>query len=261
MPQRTRLRRAVGVALVAACLAAAARWTAAFQGQTFKTAVDVVAIEVTVVDKAGNPIEDLKPEDFQVWISQKSRRVITAAHVSYRSDARESASPPTPVRSETGVPAAAPRRIFVIAIDEHSFQTGAAMAAVSAAERFLSKLGTDDLVGLYAYPTGAAKQDPTTDHEAVRKALRNVMGLRHEPEGRFNMSLSEIIDCANGNVDAQRRVMERACARGGCTLQDIRNQAISLAGFLEMTVTQSVGGLRDLVRAMAASPARKTLSS
>ena len=108
MPKTTRLRRAGGVALVAAFLAVAATWTAAFQGQTFKTAVDVVAIEVTVVDKAGNPIEGLKPEDFQVWISQKSRRVVTAAHVSYRSDARESASPTTPARSEPGVPAAAP---------------------------------------------------------------------------------------------------------------------------------------------------------
>jgi hypothetical protein len=110
----------MSVALVASFFAIAATLTAAFQGQTFKTTVDVVAVEVTVVDKDGNPIEGLKPEDFEVRISQKSRRVITAAHVSYRTDAREAASPTAPARSETGVPAAAPRRIFVIAIDERS---------------------------------------------------------------------------------------------------------------------------------------------
>jgi hypothetical protein len=112
---------------------------------------------------------------------------------------------------------------------------------------------------VYAYPTGAAKHDLTTDHAAARRTLRNIMGLRLEPESRFHMSLSEIIDCASGDLQVQRTVFERECRGGACRLTDIRDDAISLAGFLEMTVTQSVGRLRGLVRGLGEIPGRKIL--
>jgi hypothetical protein len=112
---------------------------------------------------------------------------------------------------------------------------------------------------VYAFPTGAAHHDLTTDHGAAKRTLRNIMGLRVEPEGRFHMSLSEIIDIANRDQQVQRNVFDRECRGGGCTLIDIRNEAISLVGFLEMTVTQSVGGLRGLTRGLGEIPGRKIL--
>jgi len=65
--------------------------------------------------------------------------------------------------------------MFILAVDERSLHASNAMAAVTAAERFIDRLQPDDLVGLYAYPTGTAQHDFTTDHGAVRRALRNIM--------------------------------------------------------------------------------------
>jgi VWFA-related protein len=147
--------------------------------------------------------------------------------------------------------------MFLLAIDEHSLPAGAALAARAAAERFLDKLGTNDLVGLYAYPTGTARQDFTSNHTAVRSSLQNVTGLFDEPGGKFNLSPSEIVDCANGDADVLRRVHSRECARGGCSPKEIQSEAVGLAVFLEMSVSRSVRALRDLVESLGAIPGRK----
>ena len=237
-------------------LALAAVLASGFEQRTFKTAVDLVTVDVTVVDKDGKPITDLKPEDFEVWISQRPRKVVTIDRRIYGATAPASPAAPSPGadRAETSA-----RRMFILAIDEHSLQVASAMAAVNAAERFIDKLQPDDLVGVYAYPTGKATHDLTTDHGAAKRTLRNIMGLRVEPEGRFHMSLSEIIDVANRDQQVQRRVFDRECRGGGCNYTDIRDEAISLVGFLEMTVTQSVGGLRGLTRGLGEIPGRKIL--
>src|SRR5690606_20743699 len=59
--------------------------------------------------------------------------------------------------------------------------------------------------------------------------------------------------------DALMAVLKRACAAGGCNQNDIRNEAISFAGTIEMRISQSLGGLRGLVRGLEEIPGRKTL--
>jgi VWFA-related protein len=228
------------------------------QQQTFRTTVDVVAVDVTVVDRAGKPIGDLEPEDFEVWISNRQRPVVSIDRRSYgRVPPQLRAAPPSGTgQLQTNEPV---RRMFILAVDEHSLQPGSAIAAISAADRFIDKLQPDDLVSVYAYPTGVATHDLTTDHAAAKRALRSVMGLRMEPVSRFNLSPSEIIDCASGDTEVLRRVSYRECRGGACGTSDIRHEAISLAGFLEMTATQSVGALRSLIRGLGEIPGRKIL--
>ena len=238
-------------------LAVAAVLASGFEQQTFKTAVDLVTIEATVVDRDGKPITDLKSEDFEVWISNRPRPVVTMDRRIYGSAATTPVAPVAAGQAQTAAPAA--RRMYILAVDEHSLQPGSAMAAVKAAEGFIDKLQPDDLVGVYAYPTGTAKHDLTTDHPAAKRTLGNIMGLRAEPNSRFHMTLSEIIDVSSGDLQAQRTVFDRECKGGACRLSDIRDEAISLTGFLEMTVTQSVGSLRGLVRGLGEIPGRKIL--
>jgi VWFA-related protein len=238
-------------------LAVAVALGSGFQQQTFKTAVDLVTIEATVVDRDGSPITDLKPEDFEVWISNRSRPVVTLARRIHGTNAIAAGAPPAAARPQTTEPAG--RRMYVLAVDEHSLQAGSALAAVNAAERFIDKLQPDDLVAVYAYPTGAAQHDLTTDHAAAKRMLRNIMGLRIEPQSRFHLSVSEVIDIASGDAQVLRSVFDRECRGGGCRSDEIRGEAISLTGFLEMTVTQSVGALRGLVRGLGDIPGRKVL--
>ena len=230
------------------------------QQPTFKSGVDLVAVDVHVVDRQGRPVTDLKPGDFEVEIAGDRRKVASAELISYDT---ATAAPAVTATPDTAPPTTAetprPRRMFILAVDEHSLHASNAMAAVNAAERFIDKLQPDDLVGLYAYPTGAATHDLTTDHASVRREVSRIAGLYSEPMGRFDLSPSEAIGIASGDRDMQLQVFRRACASGGCNQNEIRNEAISLAGTIEMRVSQSLGGLRGLVRGLEDIPGRKTL--
>jgi VWFA-related protein len=228
---------------------------------TFETGVDVVLVDVHVVDKQGKPILDLEPEEFEVQISGKRRRVTSVQLVNYSPAAGVPAAEPKPATAPRGVAAPRARRLYILAIDEHSLHIGNAIAAVEAAERFIDKLEPDDLVGLHAYPTGTARHDLTTDHASVRRALRNVTGLFDEPSSKFNLTPSEAIDIASGDRDAVLNVLRRQCGGSapGCAQRDIVTEATSMVGFMEMKVSQSVGGLRALVRGLSDVPGRKLL--
>jgi VWFA-related protein len=227
--------------------------------QTFKTAVDLVEVDVTVVDRNGKPIEGLTAADFDVWIAPKQRKVVTIARRTYGPTAGDSSAAAATVGETTQKAAPGSGRKFILAIDEHSLQVGAGLAAVNAAERFIDRLQPNDLVGLHAYPTGVVTHDLTSDHAAVRRVLRNIRGLRMEPESRFRMTVSEVIDIASGDTRAMQAVFRRECGGGGCRPDEVRDEAISLAAFLEMTATQSIAGLRGLVRGLGEVPGRKTL--
>ena len=230
------------------------------QRPTFKSDVSVVVVDAHVVDRTGQPIIDLKPHDFEVSISGKARRVTSAEFVSYeQSKTAPRPQPPVTTPAVEGAVAPRPRRMYVLAIDEHSLHMANARAAIVAAERFIDKLQPDDLVSVLAYPTGVAHHDMTTDHAAARAVLRKVSGLFEEPMSRFNLSASEAIDIASDDRDALARVMRRECPAGRCTAGEVRQDAINIATFVEMRVSQSVGALRGVVRALGGIPGRKIL--
>ena len=75
-------------------LALAALMAPVFQQQTFKTGVDLVAVDVTVVDRNGTPVENLTAADFEVWIAGRPRKVVEIVRMSYGSSAPASSSRP-----------------------------------------------------------------------------------------------------------------------------------------------------------------------
>ena len=227
---------------------------------TFETGVELISVDVHVVDKNGKPVVDLKPDEFEVDIAGRRRKIASLQFVSYgASPASGLKTPPATGTPASDSSAPRPRRMYLIAVDEHSLHTANAMAAVNAAERFIDRLQPDDLIGLYAYPTGAAQHDMTTDHASVRKALQKIGGLFTEPTNGLNLSPSEVIDCANNDRDCIQRVFQRECSGGACSATQIRQEAISLAGMMETMASQSVGGLRALLRSLKEVPGRKTL--
>jgi len=62
--------------LAASVLVGAA--TVTTSSQVFRGGVDVITVDVTVLDKDGRPVEELKPGDFTVKIDGQTRRVVSA---------------------------------------------------------------------------------------------------------------------------------------------------------------------------------------
>ena len=49
---------------------------------TFKSAVDLVPVDVTVIDKSGRPVPDLAAGDFTLAVDGKPRRIASAQFIS-----------------------------------------------------------------------------------------------------------------------------------------------------------------------------------
>jgi VWFA-related protein len=263
------LRRARVMAVSTALLFGGGALVAAVSGvqqaqpPVYRGGVELVAVDVQIIDKDGKPIPSLGPADFEVSINGGTRRVVSAEFVRYSTSAAsgDPAPPkPAPAADGTSPPRAATGRMIVLAVDEHSFRFAAARAAMQAAARFIDHLEASDIVGLYAYPTGAANLNLTRDHASVRKSLDTIVGLLDVPTSRYNLSLTEVVDITAGDPDVVNAVVARECPRDArnCA-REVRAEAISLGAQFEMQVSQSLNGLHALLQSLSRVPNRKTL--
>ncbi len=103
-PSLVRPAAAVTAAMLAAvgflCLGLAG--VGAQQPPTFRSGVEVVLIDVTVVDRSGQPVGDLRPGDFTVIVDGKVRSVASAQFLKYETRT-------TTVREKSAVAAPAVR--------------------------------------------------------------------------------------------------------------------------------------------------------
>jgi VWFA-related protein len=245
----------------AAFLLAGAAAVIAQAGQApIRSGVELVAVDVQVVERSGDPVSGLQPGDFEVFIDGRRRNVLSAEFVRYGAGAAATKSlPAAPAVTAPSSPVAGPRRMFIIAVDEHSVRIGAARAATDAARRFIDRLGPDDLVGLFAYPTGAGTVNLTTDHASIRAGLDKISGLFERPMTKYGLSPGEVIDIASGDRDTLARVTARECRTDPYCRKELPLEAQSLAIMFEMKISQSLGGLRGLIGGLATVPGRKIL--
>ena len=77
------IRRMVAVAAFAVCggLLLSAQEPSQGQPPTFRSGVELVSIDVSVLDRQGLPLRDLTPADFVVTVGGKPRRVVSAEFV------------------------------------------------------------------------------------------------------------------------------------------------------------------------------------
>jgi VWFA-related protein len=231
------------------------------QPPVFKSAVELVAVEVQVVDREGKPITGLGARDFRVKLDRNDRRVVSADFVQTGAGTdgaggtadRPAAvdAPPTPQQVD---------RAFILAIDESSFHTRHAPAAVQAARRFIQQLGPRDQVALYTYPVSQSSFLLTTDHAAVLKELDSVVGVLDVPRGQYQLGLADVIEITAGSFEVLTEIAKRVCpARPAECYRPLREQAQAMAIAFEAQVAQSVAGLRRLLQALGQHPGRKTL--
>jgi len=271
--------RAIGAALVAgsAALAAgtgAAQSPQASQSVPFRSGIELIAIDVSVVDKTGAPLRALGSDQFEVTVDGRPRRVISAELVDHApppggtapgADADEAGSP---IYSSNATPWRSPRsgRMFFILVDQGSFGPSKTRAVIAAAKRFVAGLQPTDRVGVFAFPGPGPVVAPTSDHAAVRIALGSLVGLNQPLRrlGPTDLSLSESADIGSGDVVALSAAIDRECRglrgiqRISCTSQ-VREEARTISLNAELQTRQALSGMQDVLQALAAFDERKTL--
>ena len=151
----------------------------------FRAGINYVRVDVIVSDRNGNPVGDLKPEDFEVVEQGKPQTVETFKLVSLDGGLTSSIKePPRQIRSDEDEESEAARddvRLFAFFLDDYHVRVENSMVARDQLARFVqTQLGPTDMVGLMypLQPTASVRM--TRNHGAIMTALSRFQGRKYD---------------------------------------------------------------------------------
>lgn len=263
----------------------------------FKSGVTLVTIDVTVLDKDGQPVPGLTVNDFEVKLNGRIQPVRSLTFLQAAAESEmagavgptfDAVTPALPRAAGTPAsPAASTARAFVILVDDVSFPAGRGRNLFSAAQRFVSSLPSSDRVG-FATTTGTKVINPTADRAPVRDALASVTGTYTDPRstslngpGGKNagpdqpVGIGQALSIDRGDAGALEEAIVRECLNGdragmlGQSLAQfiaenqcastVQTEARRAAASIKQMVEQQLRAYASVVRAMQGAAGLKHL--
>ena len=228
---------------------------------TFKSSVDLVPVDVSVVDKSGKPIADLTADDFALTIDGRPRKVISAQFFSAQPGV-DAQSAPKHYSTNAGAEGG---RLVVLVIDAANIGTARAKGALEAAGRFVGRLNRADRVALVTIPGGGPQIDFTSNHALVQSLLQKVVGQSMTSIGARSLGIAEALAIERGDDTVVAQIAEQQCtgdltaaARESC-LQQLTTESNVLLADTRARSSQSVAALRRLFDRLGTSETPKTV--
>lgn len=231
MPSRAVL---FSIAAAFVLLVAARRAILAGQEQpVFRSGVDLVTVDVSVVGPDGRPVEDLTADQFQVVVDGIPRRVLSAVFVPHKP-----AATPRAARSPyfTSNEEIEPGRLLLIVVDQQHIRRVEGLAALRAAAEFVDQLDPSDRVA--AAPLDHIGPIQFTDHHVgVKSYLQSLVGTASSLRGQFNLGLTEALAIGDGQRTWLDRVVLRECGQPLSRFESMA-RAAEAEGFRDPCPTQ-----------------------
>jgi VWFA-related protein len=182
-------------------LAAAA--IALLQSQpSFRSGIDLIRLDVSVVDKAGFPVKTLKAEDFVVRVDGSPRAVSFARFYGPDEERPAIAGPASPAAFATNVNRES-GRLVVFVVDLASIKPGSEKLILETAGKLVTSLAPTDLAGLLPIPGKGV--EATRDRARITAAIAGLRGL---PAARNYRVLDG--ECRVGDTNCAREAAEEA---------------------------------------------------
>lgn len=151
----------------------------------FRTGINYVRVDVIVTDRAGNPVNDLKPGDFEVTEQNRLQKVETFKLISLDGGLMDSTNtPPRQIRTDADEETEAARddvRLFAMFLDDYHVRRETSMSARGQLARFVeTQLGPSDMIGVMypLEPVSAVRM--TRNHDAVMKGVQQFLGRKYD---------------------------------------------------------------------------------
>ncbi len=244
------------------------------QQPTFRSGVDLVTVDATVLGRDGHPLDTLGPDDFRLEVDGRPRRVVSAQFVSQA--ARGSRQPgPSPAHFSSNEDEDA-GRLVVVAVDEAHIRRLEGRPALRAAETFIDQLDASDHVAVIGLARLGAL-DFTRDRLALRRRLASLTGQTDPVFQQFNLGLSEALEIAEGSrsrladavlrecgrslteyVSLARAADEAGGGRDGCPEQ-VEQESRAIAQHAHIQARISLSALEALIVSLKDIPGPKTI--
>ena len=239
---------------------------------TFRSGIDLVPVDVSVIDRNGRPVNDLTAPDFTLTVDGRPRPIVTASYISTE---RLSDAPPDRATFSTNA-GQRPGRLIALVIDEAHIKRGSARTAFSAAAAFVRSLDRADRVALYLIPGTGPLTSFTSNHALVLRLLERASGQALEAEGGARVGIAEAYEILDRPPNPDRpgdvapgslleEVLARECAgeNTSATLTVCRRmveaEARQVFAMTKARTTRSMVSLRGLFDQLATTQESKTV--
>jgi VWFA-related protein len=241
----------------------------------FRSGVDLVTVDATVLDDEGRPIEGLRAQDFELKVDGRARAVASAQFIELSRDAKPAEDAPRPAHYSTNEYAPS-GRLILVAVDQEHIRPVEGRAALRAAGQFIESLHRDDRVAVTAIPRLVSELNFTTDHRAARVALQSFVGQATPVPVFFRIGLSEALEIGEGSrqhlevavrrecgtslaeTESPARVAEQGLGRDPCPVQ-VEQEAGALAQYARNQARNSIAALRGVIEALRPLDGQKTI--
>jgi VWFA-related protein len=242
-------------AVALAALVASRALTLAWQDQpVFRSGVDLVTVDVSVVGSDGRPVEGLTAEAFQVLVDGIPRRVLSAVYVPHQpAGPRPTAASPHFTSNEE----IDPGRLVLIVVDQQHIRRVEGLAALRAAAEFIEQLDAADRVAAAPLDHIGPIQF-TNQHAGVKNYLQTLVGTASSLRGQFNLGLTEALAIGDGQRTWLDQAVLRECGEPLSRFESMA-RAAEAEGFRDPCPTQVEQESRALAQEVRAN-ARTSLN-
>lgn len=227
-------------------------------GEVVKISTALIQLDVTVVDRKGNPITDLGLDEFEMYENGQKQKISGVSFVSSVNERRPATERPDPTQPPIPAPTIGPqqvRRTIALVVDDLSLSFESVYYTRRALKKFVDEQMSDgDLVAIIRTGAGiGALQQFTSDKRMLYAAIERV---RWNPMGRGGVTAFAPIEPSP---------LEQAIGLGDTTGSggEIDDEGEFEAGFEEFResayVTGTLGALRFIVTGMTELPGRKSV--
>lgn len=209
-------------------LVAFSLWCSVGAAQTFKSGVDLVRFDVRIVDEAGRPITDLRPEEIVIEEKGQALPVMLFQRVTEPAESYVDAALRA-VTAQVSSNDAFPRgHLYILVFDQQHITPGNEQRARMAAEAFIRRrVRPADRVALHAVPGPGPQLGFTADKQRILAELGAIRGMYERvvasPAG--TMSAYEAHRVVQGD---ERLISDMAIRMTGAASGDIGGDADAL---------------------------------
>lgn len=251
---------------------------AAQQAPVFRSGVDLVSVDVSVIDRSGEPITGLGPDDFVLKVDGRERAVRSAQFVNLAME--RATRPPAPAHFSSNAHVDS-GRLILIAVDQRHIRRVDGAQALRAAGNFVDALHPDDRVAVTSLIYEGTIEF-TRNHRAARVDLARLTGQQDLLGSvQFRIGLTEAIEITEGGRRKLVEVVQRECgspiaemlaAPVGRAVEDagsdltrdpcpehLEQEARAIAHHARLETAMSLRALSSLVRSLGRLEGPKTL--
>ena len=229
----------------------------------FRTGINTVRVDVIVTDRQGNPVTDLKLEDFDIEEDGKTQKAETFRLVKIDTLTQPAYTQRT-IRTRNDEETAAAdenSRIFVFFLDDYHVRKETSMSVKRPISEFIAnQLAPSDLISVMHPLTPTDAVTLTRSHQGVINAVDRFVGRKYDYEPINDVERGYVYKLNPQAIEMIRRQVSLTAIRGLCTklgsLREGRKSLIVLSeGYTSLLPPQlrsnlpgAIAGTGDLTR-------------